>query len=46
MFAARYYSAFGIRYLPLEMMDLQINPKDQTLMPNPANNGKWVMDLL
>jgi len=32
-------------YIPLEMMDLQVNPKEQVVMPNPANNGKWLIDL-
>jgi clan AA aspartic protease len=34
-----------IGYIALEIMDLQINPKEQALMPNPANNGKWLIDL-
>ena len=35
-----------IGYLALEKMDLQVNMKDHTLMPNPAYDGKWLVDLL
>lgn len=31
-------------YIPLEIMDLQVNPKEQALLPNPAHNGKWLID--
>jgi predicted aspartyl protease len=33
-------------YIALEMLDLHINPKEHTLMANPATDGKWIMDLL
>ncbi len=33
-------------YLVLEALDLYPNPKAQTLVGNPATNGKWVVDLL
>jgi predicted aspartyl protease len=33
-------------YLALEVMDLQVNAKEQVLAPNPAYNGKWLIDCL
>ena len=34
-----------IGYLVLEMMDWVVDPKNQTIMGNPLNDGKWVMDM-
>jgi clan AA aspartic protease len=34
-----------IGYLVLEMMDWVVNPKTQSLMGNPLNDGKWIMDM-
>lgn len=33
-------------YLVLEAMDLLVNSKEQKLIVNPANDGKWVIDCL
>ncbi len=33
-------------YLALEAMDLLVNSKEQKLIVNPANDGKWVIDCL
>jgi clan AA aspartic protease len=33
-------------YLALEAMDLLIDSKEQRLIANPANDGKWVIDCL
>ncbi|MCS7210545.1 MAG: retropepsin-like aspartic protease [Chloroherpetonaceae bacterium] len=33
-------------YLALEAMDLLIDAKEQKVIPNPANEGKWVIDCL
>jgi predicted aspartyl protease len=32
-------------YLPLEALDLHINPKEQILTGNPATDGKWFIDM-
>ena len=34
-----------IGYVPLENLDLQPDLKSQKLIPNPAHEGKWIMDL-
>lgn len=34
-----------IGYLALKNLDLQPDPKSQSLIPNPAHGGKFVMDL-
>jgi len=34
-----------VGYLALENLDLVIDPKSQNVMPNPAHEGKFVMDL-
>ncbi len=34
-----------IGYLVLETMDFVVDPKGQKVIPNPAHDGKWVMDL-
>lgn len=34
-----------IGYLVLETMDWVLNPKNQELMGNPENDGKWVVDM-
>ena len=34
-----------IGYLLLEATDLTIDPKSQSVIPNPAHDGKWVADL-
>jgi predicted aspartyl protease len=31
-------------YLALEVMDLQVSAKEQALMPNPINGGRWLVD--
>jgi predicted aspartyl protease len=33
-------------YLALEKMDLHVSTKEQILTPNPAYNGKWLIDCL
>ncbi len=33
-------------YLALEAMDLLVDSKEQKLIVNPANDGKWVIDCL
>lgn len=32
-------------YLVLEALDLVVAPKDQVLIGNPANNGKYILDM-
>ena len=34
-----------IGYLVLEMFDFVVDPKSQRLIPNPANDGKWITDM-
>ena len=34
-----------IGYLPLEALDLVVDPKSQKVIPNPAHESKWVADL-
>ncbi len=34
-----------IGYLVLEAMDFVVDPKSQKILPNPAHDGKWVIDL-
>jgi predicted aspartyl protease len=34
-----------VGYLALENLDLVVDPKSQTVIPNPAHDGKFVMDL-
>lgn len=34
-----------VGYLVLENLDLVVDPKSQTVVPNPAHEGKFVMDL-
>jgi len=34
-----------IGYLVLETMDFVVDPKEQKVIPNPAHDGKWIMDL-
>jgi clan AA aspartic protease len=34
-----------IGYLVLEAMDFVVDPKSQKIIPNPAHDGKWIMDL-
>ena len=34
-----------IGYLVLEALDWVVNPKTKEIMGNPANDGKWVMDM-
>lgn len=34
-----------VGYLALENLDLVVDPKSQTVGPNPAHEGKFVMDL-
>jgi len=34
-----------IGYLVLEALDFVVDPKSQKLIPNPANEGKWMADL-
>lgn len=35
-----------IGYLVLETLDFVVDPKNHGLMPNPDNDGKWIIDLL
>lgn len=32
-------------YVPIEILDLQPDPKSQRLIPNPAHGGEWILDL-
>jgi clan AA aspartic protease len=34
-----------IGYLILEAMDFVVDPKSQKVLPNPAHDGKWIIDL-
>ena len=34
-----------IGYLILEALDFVVDPRTQGLIPNPAHDGKWVLDL-
>ena len=34
-----------IGYLVLEVLDFVVDPKSQELIPNPAHEGKWILDL-
>jgi hypothetical protein len=34
-----------VGYLVLENLDLVVDPKGQSVIPNPAHEGKFVMDL-
>jgi len=34
-----------IGYIVLEAMDYVVDPKTHKVIPNPASDGKWVMDL-
>ena len=34
-----------IGYIVLEAMDFVVDPKAHKVIPNPASDGKWVMDL-
>ena len=34
-----------IGYLVLEVLDFVEDPKSQELIPNPAHEGKWILDL-
>ena len=34
-----------IGYLLLEALDFVVDPKSQSVIPNPAHDGKWVADL-
>jgi predicted aspartyl protease len=34
-----------IGYIVLEQLDFVVNPSIQRLIPNPANGGKWTLDL-
>ena len=34
-----------IGYLILEAMDFVVDPKSQKILPNPAHDGKWIIDL-
>ena len=34
-----------IGYVILEMLDFVVDPKSQQLIPNPAHDGKWILDL-
>jgi len=34
-----------VGYIALENLDLVVDPKSQSVMPNPAHEGKFVMDL-
>ncbi|MCH8291876.1 retropepsin-like domain-containing protein [Candidatus Poribacteria bacterium] len=34
-----------IGYVVLEVLDFVVDPKSQALIPNPANEGKWMSDL-
>jgi clan AA aspartic protease len=34
-----------IGYLILEAMDFVVEPKSQKILPNPAHDGKWIIDL-
>ena len=33
-------------YIPLENLDLVVDPKTNQVMPNPENGGKYTLDLL
>jgi clan AA aspartic protease len=33
-----------IGYLVLEAMDFVVDPKSQKILPNPAHDGKWIID--
>ena len=33
-----------IGYIPLEMLDFVVDPKDQRLIGNPDHNGEWMID--
>jgi clan AA aspartic protease len=35
-----------VGYLVLENMDLVADPNSQSVIPNPAHDGKWISDLL
>jgi predicted aspartyl protease len=34
-----------VGYLVMEALDFVVDPKSQALIPNPANDGKWMTDL-
>ena len=34
-----------IGYVPLEQLDLVVDSQAQQLIPNPAHDGKWMLDL-
>ncbi|UCH95084.1 MAG: hypothetical protein JSV88_33190 [Candidatus Aminicenantes bacterium] len=34
-----------IGYLVLEAMDFLVDSKSQRIIPNPAHEGKWIIDL-
>jgi hypothetical protein len=34
-----------IGYVPLELLDLLVNPKDQTLIGNPDHGGEFMFDM-
>lgn len=34
-----------IGYVPLELLDFVVNPKDQTLIGNPAHGGEFMIDM-
>ena len=34
-----------VGYLVLEVLDFVVDPKSQELIPNPAHDGEWVLDL-
>lgn len=35
-----------IGYVPLELLDLQVDPKNGRLIPNPEHGGEMILDLL
>ena len=34
-----------VGYVVLEVLDFVVDPKSQELIPNPAHNGEWILDL-
>lgn len=34
-----------IGYLVLESMDWEVDPKNQRIIGNPENEGKWIVDM-
>ena len=35
-----------VGFIPLESLDLVVDPKSGRVIPNPDHGGKWMVDLL